>query len=546
MAKTLNSRDFYRMLPSRKIAQQKLIRKIRARPINGGLNTFVTAELIKPNQSPHMRDVRYVRNEMRKAKGGVQLGADFPDPVLRADLWERLNGTTILPVAISQKHLYYYDQADSAWKQVTPSPAPFILGGSIVERYVVKFLHDEMYFVSKNNSLRRWDGVPANTHSAIATGFPAKGMMVLNNHIVLVATTSGGTFEGQTIRWSADVGITPDFTAVGSGARDLADKEDLIQNCASIGPYRGLIYKGYSIVDIKVTGNLDLPFETTEAVGGIGLLCAYSLTEWLGGHFFVASDEQIYLYSGSSLEAIGNDIKNEFFPLVNQAGLDIVTGFFDHIEREYVILVPTLESTAGHIYYAYKVDDKVWRSGEYHDATWIATYRSKLGGSWDEMTGSWDHEVVETWDADKVVVTRPTALISTFTKRVFRLDENSRTFDGAPLEFEWNSAEVVGEQEGDEVTLSSFLVSYIVDGTSSLIFDVSLNDGATYVSEVTKSLGGAQFASGSTQTVRFSPIVTGQKMRMRIRNANAAEKVRIVGIEAWVGFTKSSRSEAKQ
>jgi len=57
------------------------VRPIRIRPVDGGLKVSTTGELIEPKFSPAMRDVSYFRNELRKAFGGIQLGADFDEAV---------------------------------------------------------------------------------------------------------------------------------------------------------------------------------------------------------------------------------------------------------------------------------------------------------------------------------------------------------------------------------------------------------------------------------------------------------------------------------
>src|SRR6266446_3359504 len=209
---------------------------VRVRPTDGGLDTFRTADVIDRHKSPAMRDVFMFKNELRKSPGGAQIGVDFPDPVLWVGSWERYDGITILPLTITQKHLYFYDKSIAAWTQVTPSAGTF--AGDAVERWNVSPYNDTLYFVSKKNPLRSWDGNPAHTHAPVTGGFAAKGMEIINGHVVLIGTTSGGLYEAQTTRWST-TDVVPAFTGLGSGQTALVDRPDTMQNIRKLGSYRG-------------------------------------------------------------------------------------------------------------------------------------------------------------------------------------------------------------------------------------------------------------------------------------------------------------------
>src|SRR3990167_6150191 len=85
--------------------KEGLQKRIRIRPVDGGLNVSKTGELIDIKQSPAMRDVYFFRNEMRKAHSGTKLGADLSDPIVSVALWKKLDGI-IYPIAITTRDLY--------------------------------------------------------------------------------------------------------------------------------------------------------------------------------------------------------------------------------------------------------------------------------------------------------------------------------------------------------------------------------------------------------------------------------------------------------
>src|SRR3989304_3995545 len=356
--------------------KEGLRKRIRIRPADGGLNVSKTGELIDTKQSPAMRDVYFFRNEMRKAHSSSQLGSDLDNSVVNITLWKKLDGITY-PAAITTRDLYYYQNA--IWNKTSPVGG---VSGTVNNYITAVAFNDVLYFVSFDFELRSWSG-SGNLHAAVVGGFAAKGMEVINNRIVLAHIIDSGVAAAQTIKWTQNGSVV--FTGTGSGTRDLAERSDAIQNIRKLGPYRGLVYKEESIVDMRATGDASFPFDTTELVGGLGLLCPYSLVEWAGGHFFVSNDESIFGFDGSKFDDIGADIRDEFFSNLNANHYDIVIGFFNRRTSEYIIIIP-IGSQLGvspSLYYAYDTRKKRWRSGIYNGVTSFATYVSSAGISWD-------------------------------------------------------------------------------------------------------------------------------------------------------------------
>jgi len=210
-----------------------------------------------------------------------------------------------------------------------------------------------MYFSSLDYELRSWSGNISDVHTVVSGGRSSKALETINNRLVLAHIIESGDDRSQTIKWTINGGIS--FTGTGSGTRDLTDREDSIQNIKKLGPFRGMIYKTESIVDMRSTGDIANPFDTTE-MASLGLLLANSLISWAGGHFFVGSDENIYFFNGTGFEDIGSDIRDEFFTSLNYSSLDRAVGHFAEDTREYIIAIPTgtAANTAPSLYYAYE------------------------------------------------------------------------------------------------------------------------------------------------------------------------------------------------
>mgnify|MGYP001596122829 FL=1 len=299
---------------------------------------------------------------------------------------------------------------------------------------------------------------------------------------------------------------------------------------------------------MRATGDASNPFDTTELVGGLGLLCPNSVAEWVGGHFFASSDESIFGFDGSKFDDIGVDIRDELFSNLNPNHYDIVVGFFNRPTSEYIIMIPTGSQLcmSPSLYYAYDVRKKRWRSGVYTGVTSFAPYISSGGISWDEDIGTWD-AATDNWNDPVGTATQQKTMVGTSSKKVFILDETTPyLFDGAALQFSYQTGDIIGENDGDEVTLLQLVIGYIVDGIATLTVDASVDQGNTFIGETTVTLGGSGLKSGDTQYAYASLLVTGNNVRARIRNSNINERVRIVSLSPVVSFSRSSRAESAQ
>ena len=515
------------------------VRSIRIRPVDGGLKVDTTGELIEPKYSPAMRDVSYFRNELRKAFGGIQLGADFDEAIQWVGTWRRLDGL-YQTVVITTKNLLSYNPTTGLWTEISPSDT---LTGTVRNPVSVQFFNDVMYFSSLDYELRSWSGNTSDSHAAVSGGRSAKALETINNRLVLAHIIESGEDWSQTIKWTTNGGIS--FTGTGSGTRDLADREDAIQNVKKLGPFRGMIYKTESIVDMRSTGDIANPFDTTE-MASLGLLLANSLVGWIGGHFFVGTDENIYFFNGTGFEDVGSDIRDEFFTSLNYSSLDRAVGHFAEDTREYIIAIPTgtAANTAPSLYYAYEPRKKRWRSGVYTNLSCFGRYKTSAGISWDEDVGTWD-QATDTWNDESGTESRRQTLVGTDTKRVFILDSTKFAFDGTALNFSYETGDMVGEEDGDEITLVEVVIGYIVDGTATLTVDVSRDRGAIFTDSKNVSLGGAGLSDGDFHYVRVSFLVTGNNIRVRIRNSSLSETIRIISITPRISLSKSSRTEAK-
>ena len=509
-----------------------LVKPIRLRAIDGGLDLSVQPHHIDNAKSPRMKDVFFFKGEMRKAPGGIQIGTDFPENVQWVGVWAKENGS-LLPIAVTKLDLYYYVAGNTKRWVKEAGGSGFTFTSGAIERFSLQFFDDALYIVSDNNVIRTWNGTPGSTHTAVADGYTARAMTVINNRLMLVAVrpSAGGVLAAQDVRWTAN-GIV-DFTAAGSGGTTLSDRNDTVRNIAKLGPFRGIIYKDESLVEVRATGNAEEPFEFTELLPGLGILCGYSLVEWPGGHFFVGSDEQIYNYTGGNLDAVGEEIKDEFFALLDPARYDHVIGSYDLVANEYILGIPDdiALATGCSGYWAYNIRKRRWRQGVYKNHIYISQSPTKIA------TG-------ETIDASRKQI-----LISA-GKKIFRLDDSMFSFDGESIDFQWESKDFISEDEEKELTLKEVIVQYAVDGIAELTLETSTDEGETFSNPETKILGkaadGTVLPQNRTHYVNFSPLLTAMLFRIRLRNSIPGQRLRLDSIILRVSYAQLQRPEAHQ
>lgn len=523
------------LFPSGRGAEPK---PLRIRPVDGGLNTWVTPEQIKPNESPRMRDVLFVKNELRKPPGSAQLGADFSNETLWVGTWKRDDGIT-RTIALTNRNLYFRNTATGLWTQVSPTD---VLAGTKTTKYSVVIFDNIMYFVSKNVSLRKWTGSDSESHEAVTGGFAALAMDVINNRLVLVNTLDQQASPSpQTVTWSQN-GIAR-FTGTGSGSSDRFERGDHIQNVKKLGPYRGIVYKDESMVDMRATGDANNPFEFTE-LAGLGLLSPYGVTEWSGGHFFIGNDEQVYISDGAGPIVIGKPVVKELFSALNYNSLEAVIAFFNRSTSELMLAIPTgsAANTLASVYYAYDIFRKRWRSGVYSNVSWFCNYTARAGVSWDEDLPSWD-AATDTWDDENVTQEKYSVLVATGTKRILQLTESSYKFDGTLLQLSHELPDIIGEEDDEDLTLTRVVVGYIVDGSATLTVSASTDLGNSFPYSTNVRLGGSGATSGSIAYAQASLIATGSSVRVKLSNAVDGERVRIVSITVYLSRSGSERAE---
>src|SRR5919109_1278581 len=188
--------------------------------------------------------------------------------------------------------------------------------------FALALINERVYF--SNGSKKIWYADGSQTLK-VAGDVPGacRFMMVLGAHLLGGYWTepepglSGSLEYPNRVRWSAS-GDANDWTSFGSGFTDLLEVPDVITGMCTLGR-NGYVFHQNGIIIVYPTGDASAPFafETYSnniQAGSSGLGCAipYTLATYGNTAGFVAHDD-IYLFNGVELRAIGHSVKRRIF-----------------------------------------------------------------------------------------------------------------------------------------------------------------------------------------------------------------------------------------
>jgi hypothetical protein len=144
------------------------------------------------------------------------------------------------------------------------------------------------------------------------------------------------------------------------------------------------------------TGNPDAPYRFTRIYAELGTESGYSITPVPGGVVALMNDD-VYILSGSEIQAIGTKIRRTIFD--EAVNLSHVIGSYDYDEREFALLVPTIDGTK---IWRYSQRSSGWTVDQFpFELKWLAFTKSSLIGlTIDSSTGTIDDAGIESIDSE--------------------------------------------------------------------------------------------------------------------------------------------------
>jgi len=134
-------------------------------------------------------------------------------------------------------------------------------------------------------------------------------------------------------------GNVNDWSGTGSGALEIIEtSQDPLITGFVLGD-RAFLAKRRELIELIWTGTLSPVFGTLSRVRGMGVLAPHSVGLAEQVAFWLGPDD-IYMFDGSTLTAVGERVYNTITSLIDYNNLDVIQGAVYTPDSQYHLVVP--------------------------------------------------------------------------------------------------------------------------------------------------------------------------------------------------------------
>lgn len=262
-------------------------------------------------------------NALMARPGYQKLGTSAATRITGITSYLDPSGTAVLV----RGHLTGWDRFQTDWTGITDLADP--LAGSA--NRPVRFTTFQqsgltwLYGVNDINTTKRWhSGLTA--YSAVVAAPIGKDITVLNNRVVIVNTTEGGTRFPTRIRWSA---FNDGTTWPGLAVADLPAGTAPILAITQASRVAAFIWRSDSIwtMQARAGGDADA-FSFEKLTGGsiAGPISVAAIVGVSGVHYYLGTDLRIYLLAGVRPEPLSATIDPTLLSIINTSARERIVA----------------------------------------------------------------------------------------------------------------------------------------------------------------------------------------------------------------------------
>jgi hypothetical protein len=239
-------------------------------------------------------------------------------------------------VLLTNKSAFYYAPNDATTGLFLPTSETYT--GTVTQRFSIANTQGIAAWSQGTDNIRQWDGTTFSNLVTAGTPFPTKYLIAFDDRIVAGYPTISGIAEPTQIKWSVN-GNVNNWTGVGSGALELIEtNQEPITGMFVLGD-RAYVGKRHQLIEIIATGTLSPVFGTAPRVSGMGILAPFSIGLAEQVAFWLGPDD-VYMWDGSTLTAVGERMYNTITQLIDYDNLDTVQGWVYTPDSQYWLAVP--------------------------------------------------------------------------------------------------------------------------------------------------------------------------------------------------------------
>lgn len=393
-----------------------------------GINKRVDPLQLNEQYFLEARNVDFYLDGIKKRIGYLEF-CDHPatDPIIR--LCNYFFSTGYYLLGFTKTKLTKYDVASNSFQQIgtnTYSSTTYLC-------YDIGF--NSIFFTNYIDRVKYWNvtmsdfaDVPGlnDAEPGQVDVIKVKCLSVFSNFLVIANTVENGNYYTTRVRWSRYGDFTlwknnPDGTGM-AGYFDLQAESTGIVQLIPLGNLL-LVCKPDAIYGMRFVGTPYI-FVVEKLIDDIGLIAPFGYTYYLNNLVFVGNDN-IYMFNGSTLTPIGDNIANYFFNTLNTNRINSVRMFSDPVKHLVYLFYPT--SNADDDYcdrcLVFNTELKSWTIYDI-DLIDITVGKKSTDWTWDTTAQSWD-STVRAWEEAQTGGGTYTIFSTAKLNKVLTLDEGN-------------------------------------------------------------------------------------------------------------------------
>lgn len=499
------------------------------RPLKG-LDFSLPSPTLDPAAATFISNWRFSKGLLSSRPGYSIIGSALGQPVVGVGEFLKTDGTRIAICFTDNGpntgNLWQWDVGTSAWVIVpyTGVVSNSLDGFSTTQISMAVAEGNNLVFANNANELMVWTG--GATFGVLTTDITttvSKYVTSFADRVIIGNLTSYPT----RIKWSSTV-ITV-WSGTGYGSNDLDQTPDAITGLGRL-LNQLVIYKEENIWMGQRTGDANNPFYFTNVISGQGLILPFTLIDLGWAHFVIGYDD-LYMFDGQSLHAIGGKIRREFFNALNLSVPGVACGTYINESKEILIFIPEGTSIVNTACWVFNLENQEWSKYSLYDTVSCVGQSFYTTGeylTWDQEVGSWN-EASDTWAG--AGITKSQERIGTSSGKIMGFSNSTYNDNGSAINYVWESKDFDFEVPTRMKRVGRILLGYISSTGVDLTLGISNDEGVSWVNS-TLTLGGSGIAI-KKKYFDFSSV--GQKVRLRISFNGTTEECKIAELSIQYG-----------
>lgn len=503
------------------------LKHITCTPTKYMMISDVPATELDSSASPYISNLIWRDGALGKRPGLTQIGSAVNGIVLGGGTFYLRNGSAYT-IAITKNKVYYYSAG--VWTEISGSGASLTSDDYHPFSFCVWPFTERFCFSQGVDTVKY---IPSDVSNYLTLSANAPASFVIrsfNNRLNLFKTVESGDTKAQRHRYCINGDIT-DWTGVGSGYKDLNDQDDYIVNALRLGSSM-FVYKERSVTRIVPTGYAATPFQYDQSWSmNRGLLASRSLVSDGSRHFGLFNDG-VFSYDGSQFKNIGfGRVDKTILDNINTNRLVMAVGHYINSMESYILGIPGGSADSASVFYLYHLPTDSWTSlSFYQNVGTTFDYLTTSGVTIDSLVGAISAQTYS-FDSAFSQIHSGLYLLGLADGSICNLDSSSVDDDGTAISLEWQSKDF--KTDGPNIiSFAGVEIEYQDFGSATIRVEYSTNGGLSWTTGQNIFVNGN--SDGATKTAWSWFVVSGARIRFRIRNINTGENIRITSIRLLV------------